>query len=65
MVWTLYERNPQWFASVLGSVYLTEDERADVLSWIRRPLSEEAGLGGDELLTDAEIYRHLGLTPDV
>ena len=65
VVWTLYERNPQWFASVLGSVYLTEDERADVLSWIRRPLSEEAGLGGDELLTDAEIYRHLGLTPDV
>lgn len=63
VVWTLYQRNPQWFASVLGSVYLTEDERAGVLSWIREPLSEEAGRSGDELLTDEEICQFLGLTP--
>lgn len=63
VVWTLYERNPQWFASVLGSVYLTEEERADALSWIREPLSEAAGRSGDAPLTDGEIYQLLGLAP--
>lgn len=60
VVWALYERSPQWFASVLGSVYLTEDERAGVLAWVRQPLSEEAGRK-DNPLTDEEIYQLLGL----
>jgi len=65
ILWQLYEKNPQRFASVLGSVYLTDEERADVLEWLRYPLSETQGRAGspEEFLTDAEICQLLGITP--
>ncbi len=65
ILWPLYEKNPQRFASVLGSAYLTDDERADVLEWIRYPLSLDQGRVNfpEEALTDEEMYAVLGLTP--
>ena len=63
IIWPLYEKNPQRFASVLGSVYLTDEERSDVLDWLRYPLSYDQGRGNfpEEALTDEEIYAVLGL----
>lgn len=63
ILWELYEKDPQRFASVLGSVYLTEEERSDVVSWLRFPLSEAQGRALDAPLTDAEIYQLMGITP--
>lgn len=64
VVWPLYEKDPQRFASVMSSVYLTDEERADVANWLRPPLSEAQGRAGspEEFLTDGEIYQLLGLT---
>jgi len=59
--WALYQRNPQQFSSVLGSVYISEAERANALYWLRYPLSEAAGRGVDDLLTDSELRQKLGL----
>lgn len=63
ILWPLYEKNPQRFASVMGSVYLTEEERADAADWLRYPLSEGAGRADDvaDYLTDEEVYAALGL----
>lgn len=64
ILWPLYEKNPQRFASVMASVYLTDQERADVADWLQYPLSERAGRVGsvEDYLTDEEIYGALGLT---
>ena len=63
ILWPLYEKNPQRFASVMGSAYLTEEERADAADWLRYLLSEQAGRANDveDYLTDEEIYAALGL----
>ncbi|MCI9036439.1 MAG: hypothetical protein HFF80_01630 [Oscillospiraceae bacterium] len=65
ILWQLYEKDPQRFVSVLGSVYLTEDERAGVVSWLRFPLSDTLGRTLDAPLTDTEIYQLLGIAPSV
>lgn len=63
VLWPLYEKNPQRFASVMASEYLTDEERADVIDWLRYPLSEQAGRadGVEDYLTDREVYAALGL----
>lgn len=65
VLWPLYEKNPQRFASVMASEYLTDEERADVIDWLRYPLSEQAGradgVGVEDYLTDREVYAALGL----
>ncbi len=63
ILWPLYEKNPQRFASVMGSEYLTDEERADVIDWLRYPLSEQAGRAGavEDYLTDREVCAALGL----
>lgn len=63
ILWPLYEKNPQRFASVMASEYLTDEERADVIDWLRYPLSEQAGRadGVEDYLTDREVYAALGL----
>lgn len=60
--WALYQRDPQQFASVLGSVYISDTERANVLSWLRYPLSEAVGRYDGDLLTDQELYELLQLS---
>ncbi len=59
--WALYQRNPQQFSSVLGSIYISDAERDNVFHWLRYPLSEAAGRDVDDLLTDLEMYKQLGL----
>ena len=63
VLWPLYEKNPQRFASVMASEYLTDEERADAAEWLRYPLSEQAGRAGavEDYLTDREVYAALGL----
>ena len=63
ILWPLYEKNPQRFASVMASEYLTDEERADAAEWLRYPLSEQAGRAGavEDYLTDREVYAALGL----
>ena len=43
ILWPLYQKDPAQFSSVLNSIYLTEDERADILEWIQPLLSENGG----------------------
>ena len=63
ILWPLYEKNPQRFASVMASEYLTDEERADVIDWLRYPLSEQAGRADsvEDYLTDREVCAALGL----
>ena len=47
----------------MGSEYLTDEERADVIDWLRYPLSEQAGRASavEDYLTDREVCAALGL----
>ena len=64
ILWPLYQKNPQRFASVIQSVFLTDDERADVLEWVRYPFSLAQGRANfpEDALTDGEIYQILGIS---
>lgn len=64
ILWRLYQKNPQRFASVIQSVFLTDAERASVLEWTRYPFSMDQGRTNfpEDALTDGEIYQILGIS---
>ena len=64
VLWPLYQKDPQRFASVLQSVFLTDAERSDVLEWTRYQFSLAQGRTNlpEDMLTDGEIYQILGIS---
>ena len=58
-LWALYRSSPDTFASVAGSVYITDAERDNAVYWLRMPLAESQGRG--EALSDEEVRAILGL----
>lgn len=59
ILWALYRSSPDTFASVVGSIYISETERDNAVYWLRMPLAESQGRG--EALSDEETRAILGL----
>lgn len=59
LIWSLYQKNPQQFASVLASGYLSGSEQANALNWLRVPMSEQTG--SSALVSNTELWHILGL----
>lgn len=55
----MYRQNGEQFASVLGSVYITDGQRDAIVALMRQPLADE--LGRSEALSDGEVQEILGL----
>ena len=55
----MYRQNGEQFASVLGSVYITDGQRDAIVTLMRQPLADE--LGRSEALSDGEVQEILGL----
>ena len=55
----MYRQNGEQFASVLGSVYITDGQRDAIVALMRQPLADE--LGRSEALSDGEAREILGL----
>lgn len=55
----MYRQNGEQFASVLGSVYITDGQRDAIAALMRQPLADE--LGRSEALSDGEVREILGL----
>ena len=55
----MYRQNGEQFASVLGSVYITDGQRDAIAALMRQPLADE--LGRSEALSDGEAREILGL----
>lgn len=55
----MYRQNGEQFASVLGSVYITDGQRDAIVALMRQPLADE--LGRSEALSDGEVREILGL----
>ncbi len=54
-LWGLYTKQPEQFLSVLESEYITEEERAGVLNWMRGSLIMEGYADPGSQLTDQEV----------
>lgn len=55
----MYRQNGEQFASVLGSVYITDGQRDAIVALMRQPLADEQGRS--EALSDGEVREILGL----
>ncbi len=55
----MYRQNGEQFASVLGSVYITDGQRDAIAALMRQPLADEQGRS--EALSDGEVREILGL----
>ena len=62
VLWALYDSNPEYFAGVLGSDYITDAERNNAVYWLRAPLAWADGR--EEPLSDNAVRQRLGLPTD-
>ena len=62
VLWALYDSNPEYFAGVLGSDYITDAERDNAVYWLRAPLAWADGR--EEPLSDNAVRQRLGLPTD-
>ena len=62
VLWALYDSNPEYFAGVLGSNYITDAERDNAVYWLRAPLAWADGR--EEPLSDNAVRQRLGLPTD-
>ena len=61
VLWALYDSNPEYFAGVLGSDYITDAERDNAVYWLRAPMAWAEGR--EEPLSDSAVRQRLGLLP--
>ena len=62
VLWALYDSNPEYFAGVLGSDYITDAERDNAVYWLWAPLAWADGR--EEPLSDNAVRQRLGLPTD-